>query len=66
MLLIVPFRNRIYPTPPPPSLSALILPHTPFQDNNNYIVLDPARLAEEQRSTTPPALVTCEPIALVK
>ena len=30
------------------------------------VVLDPARLAEEQRSTTPPALITCEPTALVK
>ena len=30
------------------------------------VVLDPARLAEEQRSTTPPALINCEPTALVK
>ena len=30
------------------------------------IVLDPARLAEEQPSTTPPSLITSEPTALVK
>ena len=32
----------------------------------SMVVLDPARLAEEQPSTTPPALRTSEPTALVK
>ena len=34
--------------------------------SSHQLVLDPARLAEEQPSTTPPALITSEPTALFK